>query len=247
MATGYYYNTKELLSFNPVTSQLTVSVTTKWAPTDATVSSYTLVVTLPFDENGNVPTDPSQIDAIIEDRINVRIGDVTKKIPPGGVTNATDIYALTTTDETISTINVLLVPQPLEGESYMNFTRSVMCVYDTIMATPSGLPLDRNTLPSPYSLGHGVHILDNGNINLALLTNIQGNSNFGPYQSATITWDPANTVPPGVLAQFPWILNPLVDTNAPGFNLDDYNTFFYIEHDPMSIIGNFAAGYFTYS
>jgi hypothetical protein len=215
------------------------------APTGTTKA---LVVTLPIDGYGRVPSDPSIIDAIIRDRITVRLGNnLDKLIPPGGVVNASDIYLLTDATESGTVINVLLVPFPLEGESYMNFTRSVLCAYDNGYAIPSVLPLDRNNLPNPYTLGHGVNIIDNGNVNNATLANIQGNSNMGEYQSAVITWNSTGVVPANVLSSFPWMLHSALDTGAPGFVPDDYLSFYYIGHGPMSITGNFAAGYFQYS
>ena len=247
MSTNYYTTTTELIEFDPVLSRLTVEVNTVWAPTGAITDTQTIVVTLPFDSEGNVPTDPSVIQAIVDDRVRVRVGDVALKIPPGGVTNATDIFALTSNSETANTLNILLVPFPLAGETNSNFTRSVMCALDTVGAVASGLPLDRLNLPDPLTLGHGVSILDNGNVDGGSVINIRGNSNQGPYQNSEIVWDPTAVVPSAVLAQYPWMFHSALDTQVPGFNFNDYLSFFYIEHAPMSIIGTFAAGYFLYS
>jgi len=97
--------TTEYLTYDPLTSLLTVRVTQVYRPDDQpqaspqTVDTWTIPVVLPVDGSGAVTTDISLIQGLVRDRIEQRLGPLTGQedyVPPAGVEGAQVIYRLTT-------------------------------------------------------------------------------------------------------------------------------------------------------
>ena len=97
--------TTEYLTYNPLTSILTVRVTQVYQPDNQplavpqTVATWTIPVLLPVDGSGAVTTDISLIEGLVRDRIEQRLGPFTQQTnyaPPAGVEGAQVIYRLTT-------------------------------------------------------------------------------------------------------------------------------------------------------
>ena len=242
MATGFYYTENTYTSFDRATAKITVEVATKWRNTETNavtdISTETLIVTLPVDADGRVPNDPRVLDAIVQDRIRVRIGDVTQKIPPGGITNAFEIEYLTTDVEEGTPPPgmwwVRLDPDETTRDGMQGtVTRSVMTVIT-----------NRTDMTRPVIYGEPLG-LDNGNIVystglLDVRDGANGDIQAGPFE-ITAASDNTATVQAGA-----WVyaLYPNYIDNSAG-----YPTFtgyqYVIEHDAIELT-TFATALFSY-
>lgn len=242
MAYNRIYN---LISFNPTTAILYVSVDLyDDATLIDTVDSFP--IKLPIDANGNVPTGTeltNYLDFVVGAVYNDKIMDEKTFLAENGgeVANASEIQALTADIEPLSEniiyagsgIPVLLVP--IGGSS--NFSASVLIPLADYVAPE--VDVNRSRLPTPDTVVNGVYGLDNGNVNGASIIDIRG---AGDTQSPFVSLDPISwdytSVPQEVIDAWPYV------ARTEYFETLSY---FYITHDPISIVGNYAIGVFLYS
>lgn len=92
-----YTTEYSLKSFDPITSKLTVDVEVFY--NSSLTETHELTVTLPVNSQGAVTTDLTLIDQYVRTVIDRRIPYLALRVPPGGVTNAPSLYALTTSNE----------------------------------------------------------------------------------------------------------------------------------------------------
>lgn len=219
-----------LISFDAVAARLTVEVRVLWAGVET--ETKTFGVTLPVDQYGAVTTDLQVIDLLIRTAIGRRVQYLEQRIPPGGVSNAQSIYALTTQSEALELapgeIFVLLTADPDFTDVDSVCTRSVITVVRS-----------RNDLRLTTDYG-----LDNGNVVSStglLLVQTQGEAEqSGPFAITQANDNTATlTVPAWVYTVFPNFIDNLA--SDPAFKGDQY----YIEHAAIVINGT-ATAVFSY-
>lgn len=220
-------------SFDPLTAKLTVEVNILWNGIFAQARDISL--TLPVDASGVATTDSGLIDYIVNQRIFRYLPDVVNntRIPPLGVVNAEEIYALTTDAESDEIsggqVMVLLTPNPDFIDVDNMCTRSIMTVI-------SG----RNNLSRPfYPYDPPVVIgIDNGNLSNGGSTGLlRVRSGIIAEQAGAFEIPNANDNA-GDLAVAAWVYTVYPDfldgtTVTPEEGFDGYQ--YYIEHDPIEI------------
>jgi len=239
-----------LISFDPITAELQVDV--EVFDNSLPILITTLIITLPVDDLGNVPTGTALTD-IIDKKINYRLQgwiaqyNIQNNIPISGVTNAEEIYALTLQVEADEIgggqIYVLLTPNPDFIDVNNLCTRSIITVI-------SG----RNNFSRPFYPGDPpVAIgIDNGNLSHG------GSTGLLRVRSGTLAEQPgvleipnandnAGDLPVAawVYTQYPNFLDGTTVTPEEGF--DGYQ--YYIEHDPIEIdasVGAITTAVFSY-
>lgn len=92
-----YTTDYSLTSFDAATGRLTVTVQVLYS--GVVTETKTIQVTLPVNSQGAVTTDMTLIDQYIRTVIDRRLPYLAQRVPPGGVTNAPSIFALTTANE----------------------------------------------------------------------------------------------------------------------------------------------------
>lgn len=235
-------------SFDPLTAKLTVSVQVLYDGNP--VETKTIRITLPVDPaTGAATTNTGIIDYLVNERVLRYLPDVVNntRIPAGGVTNASTILAQTDTIEAGEGIPVLVIPW---GGSSTNFTSSIIVAAsnDTVgSATAPVIDIVRADLPTTGEIVPGNTILDNGNVNGATIRSIRGvNDTTSPYVSVVITVDPT-VVPSEVVTAYPYVFRDVIPGYGdPGFNFNEYLTYYYATHSPISIVGSYAIGVFNY-
>jgi hypothetical protein len=221
-------------SFNPLTARLTVEVNIFWNGIFAETRDISL--TLPVDTSGVASTDTGLIDRLINDRIFRYLPDVVNntRLPPLGVVNAEEIYALTTDAEADEIsggqIMVLLTPNPDFIDVDNMCTRSIITVI-----------YGRNNLSRPFYTDVDPPIvigIDNGNLSndgsTGLLRVRSGvvAEQAGAFEILNAN-DNAGDLPVAawVYTVYPGFLDGTTVTPEEGF--DGYQ--YYIEHDPIEI------------
>ena len=238
---------KEYSAFDAQTSTLIVQVTQEYRPdndlqaTPEIVGSWPVSVRLPVDGQGQVTTDISLIQTLIDQRVEQRVGPLIQAdtaIPVGGVVNAQAIYALTSTAEVdeiaAGTLYVLLTPDPASETTANVYTRSIM-----------QLITSRTNLTRPFDVALSqLVVLDNGNIVASLgLIDVESvgvvGAQAGPF-AITAANDNTDT-----LAVTPWVYTTspsYVDNMDPEAWQTGYDFYqVYIEHDAIEMQGQTTA------
>jgi hypothetical protein len=205
------------------------------------VETKTIGLTLPVDTSGFVTTDRSLIESIINERIFRYYPEVVNntRLPPNGVVNAGDILDATDIIEAYSGVPILIVP--VGGST--GFTASVIIPAYGPASIPD-VDIERSTLPELEDIVPGTYLLDNGNVNGGAMTSIRSLGDTGAFvNNIDILWDPTD-VPAGVITNFPYVHRDPLPEDA---EFNDYLSYFYVTHAPITITGSYAVGVFLYS
>ena len=246
--------TYDLIRFDPEKAVITINVIAT-----ETVSGYSrtysdLLYWLPVADDGTVPSGGALYTLLDQWVTRVAPDEVIlrdAKLAENPVTNASSIYQLTSEVEPgeasgnifAGLIPVVVFPDRVYTPSGNVFTRSIIAPVGGNNAAPSP---DDVVFPADALTRVGTtYILDNGNVgDGAELRFARGNIS-DDYATVAITNSWAeNLIPPTyIIEQYPYVFRqPL----PPG-NFDDYCRFFYLEHEPLTINGNYGTAWFHYS
>lgn len=220
-------------SFDANTAKISVSV--EYTVDSQLVDVRDFRITLPVDELGNVPTGRA-----LDDFINSRITRETTvvptqwSIPVSGVTNANVILDATDLIEAYSGIPILIIPAG-PGASII-----IPAYGDASIPT---VDIERSSLPTPNDIVPGTYILDNGNVDGGTMTSIRSLSDSGAFvNDIAVAFDPT-TVPQGIIDLYPYVHR---DVLPEGADFNDYLSYFYVTHTPITIADSYAIGVFRY-
>ncbi len=236
-------------SYDALTSTLLVDVLQEFVPDDdpqatpQVINTWQVSVHLPVNGRGQVLQDASMIEALVQRRIQERLGPFTQQtsqIPPGGVVNPDAIYSQTQFNEAgslpLGSYYVLLTPDPASETGALTnlYTRSIM-----------RLITSRTNFDRPFDVAiNQLIVLDNGNIVASSgLFNVESVGVTGPQAGFfVITAANDNT---DTLAVTPWVLTTApdyVDNMAPDAWANGYDFYqVFIEHDPIEMQGTTTA------